>query len=167
MGRPIKKRFFGAVNSAITSANDNPVEGIGPTSPATPGTGSFGITLSAFIPAVGTLGYISGDGGTEYLTSTIVRQVGSTKYVVSNAEGIGRIRLSNDSTPGVGFGYLLGYVAGTGATANESTSTGTSKAIKKLTARRAYDFDGNIYTWSAQNDSTADYIELTLLRAAD
>ena len=133
----------------------------------TVGAGSYGIRMLAYLPAVNTLGYISGAGGTEYLTSTIVRQVGSTKYVVTNAEGVGRVRLSNDSTPGEGFGYLVGYVAGTGATANEATSAGTAVAIKKLTARRAYDYSGNIYSWTAQNDSTEDYIELTMLKAAD
>jgi hypothetical protein len=155
MGRPIKKQFFGGVNSP----NVNP--------PETSNALSFGIRMLAYLPAVGTLGYISGTGGTEYLTSTIVRQVGSTKYVVTNAEGVGRVRLTSDATPGEGFAYLVGYIAGSGDTANESTSGGTAVALKKLTARRAYDFSGNIYTWSAQNDSTEDYIELTMLKAAD
>lgn len=126
MGRPIKKEFFG-----VSTGSQN-----------------AGILLNAFIPAAGQSGYISGTGGSSAIESYIVRQVGSSKYVVSNAQGVGRIVLVNDSTPAQGEGYLVGY------------NNFTPVAIKKLTARIAVDFDNNRYTWVLENDSTADVIRL-------
>ena len=149
MGRPISKKFFGATNASNVSSESN-------------GT-SFGIVMSAFIPAVGEAGYISGAGGSSAVDSIISRQVGSRKYVVTNAQGSGRVELGDQPSPVKGFGYLVGYIMGTGGTSNEKTSSGTTVAIKKLTARKAYGFDGHVYAWTAQNDSTQDYIELTLM----
>jgi hypothetical protein len=154
MGRPIKKKFFGAEDASVTSSNENDIE--------TVDKGSFGITVTAYIPASGEAGYISGTGGSSAVSSTINRQVGSNKYVVTNAQGVGRIVLVKEN-PTKGQGVLLGYIAETGDTENESTSGGTSVAIAKLTARLAVDFDGNRYKWTAQNDSTEDYIELTAI----
>jgi hypothetical protein len=126
MGRPIKKSFFG-----VSTGSQN-----------------AGILLNAFIPAAGAAGYVSGTGGSSAVESYIVRQVGSKKYIVSNAQGVGRIELVNDSTPVAGEGYLLGY------------NNFSPVAIKKLTAKLAVDFDDNRYTWSLENDSTADVIRL-------
>lgn len=151
MGRPIKKKFFGPTNSP----NRNP--------PETSNALSFGIKITAYLPASGETGYISGAGGSSAVASTIRRQVGSKKYICTNAQGVGRVRLSNNASPAKGFAYLVGYVAGTGAAENESSSGGTAVAIKKLTAHHAYGYNGHVYKWTAQNDSTMDYIELTLI----
>jgi len=51
------------------------------------------ITVTAFIPASGTAGYISGTGGSSAVTGDIIKQVGSYKYVVQTAQGIGRCTL--------------------------------------------------------------------------
>ena len=63
---------------------------------------------------------------------------------------------------------IYGWVAGTFTGAlntegNESLSGGTQVAIKKITARRAIAFNGTKYKWTLQNDSAADYIELTAI----
>ena len=51
------------------------------------------ITVTAYIPASGTAGYISGTGGSSAVTGDIIKQVGSNKYVVQTAQGIGRCTL--------------------------------------------------------------------------
>ncbi len=128
MGRPLKKSLFGPA----TGVNE-------------------GVGIVAFLPALNTAGYVSGTGGTAAQTSYIVRQVGSRKYVVQNAEGVGRVVLVNTPTPAVGEAYLVGY-----------TATDTI-AIQKLTARQAIGFDGNRYSWILENDSTTDVIRLTAI----
>lgn len=132
MGRPIKKRFFGATNS--------PAAGVGTEAGFATNAGSFGITILAYIT-----------GGTQALTSVINRQTGSNKYLVTNADGTGKIVLVNDTSPAEGEGYLVGYLAG------------SPVAIKKLTARKALGFNGTVYHWEAQNDSTQDIIVLTAI----
>lgn len=135
MGRPIKKRFFGATN--------DPAAGAGTESGFNTNAGSFGITILAYIP-----------GGSSAVTSIINRQVGANKYVVSNVQGSGRVILTDDSSPGEGYGYLVGYLA---------QNPDTVVPIKKLTARRALGFDDTVYHWEAQNDSTQDLIVLTAI----
>lgn len=56
------------------------------------------ITIFAYIPAVGTAGYISGTGGSSRILSDIVRQSGNNKYIVKNAQGVGAVRLQNDGS---------------------------------------------------------------------
>lgn len=132
MGRPIKKRFFGPVNSPAAGAGTEPGFATN--------AGSFGITLLAYLT-----------GGTQALTSVINRQVGSNKYMVTNADGTGKVVLVNDNTPAEGQGYLVGYLSG------------SPVAIRKLTARKAIGFDNTRYHWEAQNDSTQDIIVLTAI----
>jgi hypothetical protein len=126
MGRPLNKKFFGIST----------------------GSANAGILLKAFIPAAGEAGYVSGTGGSSAVESYIRRQVGQRKYIVSNAQGEGRIVLVNTSSPAKGEGYLVGY------------ENFEPVAIKKLTARIAVDFNDNRYTWFLENDSTADVIRL-------
>lgn len=101
-------------------------------------------------------------------TSTIVKQVGSKRFIVTNGTD-GNFEAVMDEGNGSGVAdtagtfVLVGYVAGSGAASNESTSGGTLVAIKKITARRAIAFDGTKYKWTLQNDSAADYIELTAI----
>lgn len=97
------------------------------------------ITVTAYIPASGTAGYISGAGGSSAVTGDIVRQVGSDKYVVETAQGIGRCVLVTD---------------GAANAAGEMNITaedvgGKTYYVSKLTSRRArlvpYGAAGHIY----------------------
>ena len=128
MGRPLNKKYFG-----------------------TPAGTELGITLTAFIPAAGTLGYISGTGGSSAVSSTIISQKGSRKYVVSNAQGEGKVTLANNPVPLQGEAYLVGY------------DGMTAVALKKLTARLAVDWNNVRYSWYLENDSTTDIIRLTAI----
>jgi hypothetical protein len=63
---------------------------------------------------------------------------------------------------------ILGYTAGTGTANsenNEFVGGGTSVAIRNLKKRTATGFNNNRYEWSLQNDSSMDYIELSVLSA--
>ena len=90
----------------------------------------------------------------------IVKQKGARTYKVID---------KSDSTTGV-----CKLVSGTPAAAGEMRMIGYTNpgadvfvALKKLNKRVATDFSGNRYTWTLQNDSSEDYIELTLVNAAD
>lgn len=52
-----------------------------------------GIITRAYLPAANTLGYVSGAGGSSAVIGDIVKQVGSTKYVVRTAQGVGHCKL--------------------------------------------------------------------------
>jgi hypothetical protein len=83
----------------------------------------------------------------------IVAQRGARSYLVNNADGVGQCVLVQSITS-------EGQAVMTGIT-NPSTDAGV--AIRKLQKRTAIDFSGNRYTWVLVNDSSADYIQLTLI----
>lgn len=83
------------------------------------------ITVTAYIPASGAAGYISGAGGSSAVTGDIIRQVGSNKYVVQTAQGIGRVTLVT-SAPGAGEARIAA-----------TDSAGETYWVTKLTAHRA------------------------------
>lgn len=83
------------------------------------------IEITAYIPASGAAGYISGTGGSSAVTGDIVRQVGSNKYVVQTAQGIGRVALVA-TAPGAGEARI-----------EATDSAGETYWVTKLTAHRA------------------------------
>lgn len=83
----------------------------------------------------------------------VVAQRSARSYMVNNADGVGQCVLVETITGN-------GQMVMTGIT-NPSTDEGV--AIYKLQKRTAIDFDGNRYTWVLVNDSSADYIQLTLV----
>jgi hypothetical protein len=82
------------------------------------------ITITAYIPASGDAGYISGTGGSSAVTGDIIRQVGSNKYVVETAQGIGRVTL------------VTGAPAAGEARIAATDSAGETYWVTKLTAHR-------------------------------
>jgi hypothetical protein len=107
-------------------------------------TTAAGIKVSARIPTFGTAkaGYIE-------------KQTGSRSYKVTNADGTGKCVLVEEITA-AGQMVLTGYTAPTEADANVVV-------IRKLNKKTATDFSNNRYTWLLVNDSSADYIQLTLI----
>lgn len=83
------------------------------------------INITAWIPASGAAGYISGAGGSSAVTGDIVKQVGSNKYVVETAQGIGRVTLV-DTVPAAGEARIAA-----------TDSAGETYWVTKLTAHRA------------------------------
>lgn len=57
------------------------------------GTNENAITITAYLPASGGVGYISGAGGSSAVNSDIVRQVGRSRFTCKNAQGVGKVRL--------------------------------------------------------------------------
>jgi len=83
------------------------------------------IEITAWIPASGAAGYISGAGGSSAVTGDIVKQVGSNKYIVETAQGIGRVTLV-DTVPAAGEARIAA-----------TDSAGETYWVTKLTAHRA------------------------------
>lgn len=86
-----------------------------------------GIAIYAYLPESGTAGLVSGSGGTQRLLGDIVRQVGSTKYMVRTAEGLGRVKLVSD-----GAADAAGE-----ADITATDSSGKTYYVIKLNARKA------------------------------
>lgn len=107
-------------------------------------TTAAGIKVSARIPTFSTAkaGYIE-------------KQTGSRSYKVTNADGTGKCVLVEEVTA-AGQMVLTGFTAPTEVDANVV-------AIRKLNKRTATDFSNNRYTWLLVNDSSEDYIQLTLI----
>lgn len=83
------------------------------------------IQITAWIPASGAAGYISGTGGSSAVTGDILRQVGSKKYVVKTAQGVGRVTLVADT------------IAAGQATIIATDANGNTYYVTKLTAHKA------------------------------
>lgn len=96
-----------------------------------------GIIVTAYVP-----------GGSSAVTGYIVKQVGAKTYKVTTAQGTGRCKLVANASAS-GEMTIVGF------------NGGSTVAIRKLAQNVAFDFSGNRYKWSLQNDSSADYIELT------
>jgi len=89
----------------------------------------------------------------------LIKQRGAKTFVVARVGDIAtpanyRTAVLQSTTPdAAGEMSLVGYVGGNGVN--------NLKFIAKITKRVATDFSGNRYTWSLENDSSADIIVLT------
>jgi hypothetical protein len=93
-------------------------------------------------------------GGTDF-EGYIVNQKGSNKFTVSN-----------DGNTVSGVAYLVNKI--TGHDAGECSIVGLNeggeaKAIQKITAHRAVDYDGVVYTWAVADDSSESLLQLTAI----
>ena len=134
MGRPINKRFFGA----LTGSNNNniPVE-------------------AAFIDGEATI-------STPAAEIFIVKQKSSRRFLVESADTgsqavcrlVDKAGAGDDSTA---FGLtegemvIVGYYQGVG------------KTIQKMTNKLAVDFNDQRYKWTVEDDSTTTQLQLTEL----
>ena len=86
----------------------------------------------------------------------IIKQVGSHKYKVQEVSSglVDICKLVSGSPVNPGEMLMVGY---------DNPFQNSAIALKKLTQRRAYDFNGNVYHWELVNDSSADYILLSAL----
>lgn len=109
-------------------------------------TTAAGIKVTAYVP-----------GGSSVVAGYIVKQTGARRYKVTTAQGTGKCKLVA-SASAAGEMTMLGYT---------NPGADVSVAIRTLRKRTATDFSGNRYTWQLVNDSSEDYIELTLVNAAD
>lgn len=93
-------------------------------------------------------------GGTDF-EGYIVAQKGSKTFRVSNDAGslVGECVLVNKIT-----GHSAGEMSIVGL-----NTAGEAKAIQKITAHRAVDYDGVVYTWSTLDDSSESLLRLTAI----
>lgn len=85
------------------------------------------IAVTAWVPATGAAGNISGNGTASTSNGDILRQTGSRSYVVQTSEGVGRCTLVA-ATPAAGGQMII--------TATDSGSN--TYFVTKLTNRKAY-----------------------------
>lgn len=89
----------------------------------------------------------------------VVKQKGAKSYKVQDKSdgATAQCKLVSGEPAANGEMRIVGYVGG------DPGVSGAGRAIAKLQKRTAIDFNGNRYTWSLENDSSADYISLTAL----
>lgn len=88
------------------------------------------IQITAWVPATGTAGNISGNG-TSAVVGDIVRQTGNGKYIVRTAQGVGRVKL------------VAGTPAAGEATIIATDSAGGNYYVTKISDRRCNIVKGN------------------------
>ena len=88
------------------------------------------ITITAWVPATGAAGNITGNG-TSAVTGDIVRQCGSDKYIVRTAQGLGRVKL------------VAGTPAAGQATIIATDSAGGTYYVTELRAHKAHIINGD------------------------
>jgi hypothetical protein len=99
------------------------------------------------------------DGTALRTDGVLIKQRGAKTFVVARVGDIAtpanyRTAVLQSTTPdAAGEMSLVGYSGGNGVN--------NLKFIAKITKRVATDFSGNRYTWSLENDSSADIIVLT------
>jgi hypothetical protein len=86
-------------------------------------------------------------------------------YIVSQ-KGSKTFNVSNDAGSSVGECILVNKI--TGHSAGEMSivglnTAGEAKAITKITAHKAVDFDGVVYSWAVEDDSAESMLRLTAL----
>jgi hypothetical protein len=89
------------------------------------GTNENAITISAYLPTTAATGLISGAGGAAAKNGDIQKQVHRSRYVVENADGVGRVRLVA-AAPAAGEANIIA-----------EDSTGGTYYVIKLTRHRA------------------------------
>ena len=131
MGRPINKRYFG--NPEIPDQRAAGTET------------QENIRVEANLTTTGVVD-----------DAFIVAQKGSNKFILRNKAGDANsqtvCRMVNKATAALALGEMVMF--GTDGTGNRIT-------LKKITARKAVDYNNNQYTWVVQDDSTETIIVLT------
>jgi len=153
MGRPLSRRMFGPINDTTTRPDVN-------TAPSLDGKDQHGNDLTGNaqeyrqgfnmpVDSARIVGESVDSAGDA--TPFILAQRAARRFIVRTDAGDGTCKLvDGESVLDEGEMVLKGYVDG----------AGDGVAIRKISGRKAYDFDSNAYTWyvGAQTgeDSTLD-----------
>ena len=133
MGRPLNKRYFGSLATADQREA---------------GTESQeNIRAEANLTTTGIVD-----------DAFIVAQKGSNKFILRNKAGDANsqtvCRLVNKATGSLALGEMVLF---------GSDGTGNRITLKKITARKATDYNNNQYTWEIQDDSSETIMILTAI----
>jgi len=153
MGRPLSRRMFGPINNDPAPDVNTPPSKNGEDQHGNDLTGNTQEYRQGFNMPVDAARIVGGDADSAGADGKpyIVAQRAARRFIVDTADGIGTCKLVNgESALDEGEMVLKGYVDG----------AGDGVAIRKISGRKAYDFDSNAYTWyvGAQTgeDSTLD-----------
>lgn len=150
MGRPLSRRMFGPINADNAPDVNTPPSKDGEDQHGNDLTGNVQEYRQGFnmpVDAARIVGGTADEAGDA--TPYIVAQRAARRFIVNTTDGIGTCKLVNgESALNEGEMVLKGYVDG----------EGDGVAIRKISGRKAYDFDSNAYTWyvgvKAGEDST-------------
>ena len=133
MGRPLNKRYFGSLATADQRAAGSETQ---ENIRAEANLNTTGVVDDAFI----------------------VAQKGSNKFILRNKAGDANsqtvCRLVNKATGSLALGEMVLF---------GSDGTGNRITLKKITARKATDYNNNQYTWEIQDDSSETIMILTAI----
>jgi hypothetical protein len=161
MGRPLAKKNFGPLGSTTgtpgfpDTGDGRNIRGVNTSTVAELRQRGFNIPVyKARVSATADMDVQDTGANNLY----ILQQKGARRFrVFSAANGIGVCKLVNDdgsSEIAAGEMVIRGFVGTNGSEA---------KFISKISSRKAYDFDGNAYTWYVENDSSANVLILTAI----
>ena len=165
MGRPINKRYFGALTNDTAKSATNPTKdgfdqaGHQLTNDSVYSEKKLGWNIPVYAARVPGQSQVTGGEGAEY--PFIVSQKGSRKYRVrtsATASHIGNCVLVNKTT-----GLAEGEMALQGKLTSDDNSI---VLISKLTKFYATDFNGNRYKWYAEEFSGEDSSQANALLLA-
>ena len=112
--------------------------------------------------------YFLGPTGTVPATIPVRADIGGTDfegYIVSQ-KGTKTFRVSNDAGTLVGECVLVNKINAHAAGEMSIVGlneAGEAKALQKITAHRAVDYDGTVYTWAVADDSSESLLRLTAI----
>tara|TARA_B110000503_G_scaffold137376_1_gene221480 strand:+ start:4851 stop:5330 length:480 start_codon:yes stop_codon:yes gene_type:complete len=159
MGRPLKRKNFGPLGSTTSTTgypdtgDGRDQHGIDTTSLATK---EKGYNIPVYKARIVGAEMDIADGAASNLF--ILSQKGARRFkIYSASNGIGVCKLvDNDGSSGVADGEMVvrGFV---------DTNGGEAVYIKKISGKKAYDFNNNAYTWYVENDSSTNVLILTAL----
>jgi hypothetical protein len=152
MGRPLSRRMFGPINTDNAPDLNTPPSKDGEDQHGNDLTGNVQEYRQGFnIPVNGAriIGGAPDEGGDGSPTPFILAQRAARRFIVRTGDGDGTCKLvDGESALNEGEMFLKGYLDG----------AGDGVAIRKISGRKAYDFDSNAYTWyvgvKAGEDST-------------
>lgn len=159
MGRPLKRKNFGPLGST-TNTSGYPDTGDGRDQHSYNTTSlaakEKGYNIPVYKARIDGAEMDVADGAASNLY--ILAQKGARRFkVYSESNGIGICTLvDNDGSSGIDDGEMVirGFVG---------TNSGEAVYIRKISGKKAYDFNNNIYTWYVDNDSSANILILTAI----
>jgi hypothetical protein len=112
--------------------------------------------------------YFLGPTGTSPATIPIRADIGGTDFegYIVNQKGSKTFTVSNDGNTLEGECVLVNKINGHAAGEMSIVGLnegGEAKAIKKITAHRAVDYDDVVYTWAVADDSSESLLRLTAI----
>jgi hypothetical protein len=148
MGRPLSRRMFGPINSSEAPDVNTPPSKDGEDQHGNDLTGNTQEYRQGYNMPVDAARIVGGntDSADADGKPYIIAQRAARRFIVSTADGNGTCKLvDGESSLEGGEMILKGYV----------NDAGDGVAIRKISGRKAYDFDSNAYVWYVAADGSS------------